>query len=76
MLSKIKDKLKDEDYTVIEYCDSIKDSIILRKQIKRIDENGILVPIIYKVESTPIPLVYTRIVNKFELLYELEILKL
>jgi len=75
ILSKIKDKLKNDDYTTIEHCNSIKDSIFLRKPVKKIDNNGILTQIICKVDSTPIPLFYTRIVNKYELLYELEIIK-
>ena len=76
MLFKIKDKLKDEDYQVIEWCKSSTDCILLRKPFKRISDKGILEPIISKIETVPIPLVLNRIVNVYELLYELQIIKL
>jgi hypothetical protein len=76
MLSKIKDKLKDEDYQVIEWCKSSTDCILLRKPFKKLSKEGILEPIIASIESIPIPLVHNRIVNVYELLYELQIIKL
>jgi hypothetical protein len=72
MLFKIKDKLKDESYITIEWSKSIKDSIILIKPIKKLSDKGILEQIVSRVETTPIPLFYTRIVNVYELFYELE----
>jgi hypothetical protein len=64
MLAKIREKLKDQEFELIEWS-CTEDCILLRK----------ILCAGTKIDNVPVPTRYNRIVNVYKLMYELEILK-
>lgn len=63
ILNKIKERLKDQEYEIIELSKTIPDSILLRKVLCTNT----------KIDGSLVPLRFNRVVNIYQFLYELDL---
>ena len=63
ILDKIKERLKDQEYEIIELSKTITDSILLRK----------ILCTSTKIDGSLVPLRFNRVVNIYQFLYELDL---